>query len=132
MGNYLSTEEFVIFIASILDIDFDSYETICNYGRKRGWLESQEAEFSDWKIDKRSAARIVHEFIRTELSNKDIDDIKKATVLKDLYDCRVCANHIAQVYLKGIMKAKSENEFGLVDKVTKEEALDIIGRMKQL
>ena len=32
-------------------------------------------------------------------------DISGAKDLKDLYDCRVCANHIAQVYLRGIMDA---------------------------
>ena len=32
-------------------------------------------------------------------------DINKASCLRDLYDCRVCANHIAQVYLRGIMDA---------------------------
>ena len=36
----------------------------------------------------------------------DLQDISKADELRDLYDCRVCANHIAQVYLRDIMSAK--------------------------
>ena len=34
-------------------------------------------------------------------------DISGAAALKDLYDCRVCANHVAQVYTRGIMDAKN-------------------------
>ncbi len=35
----------------------------------------------------------------------DLPDIFEASELKDLYDCRVCVNHIAQVYLRHIMDA---------------------------
>ena len=35
-----------------------------------------------------------------------ISGIEKAHVLRDLFDCRVCANHVAQMYLRGIMDAR--------------------------
>ena len=35
----------------------------------------------------------------------DLEDISAAAVLKDLYDCRKCVAHIAQVYLRGLMTA---------------------------
>ena len=41
-----------------------------------------------------------HETVDTE---PDEIGIEKAYFIRDLFDCRTCANHIAQVYLKGIM-----------------------------
>ena len=44
---------------------------------------------------------------------KDLDNIDPAEILRDLYDCRVCVNHIAQIYLRGIMDAiKMESATG--------------------
>ena len=39
---------------------------------------------------------------------KGLPDLQaEVEAVKDLSDCRVCANHIAQVYLRGIMDAKN-------------------------
>ncbi len=56
-------------------------------------------------ITKKQAAIIAHEYIKKILHIEDEDDITAANQLRDLYDCRVCAHHIAQVYCKGIMGA---------------------------
>lgn len=71
---------------------------------QKGVLETGDLSESFEEIDRRSAARILHNFMRIVLGIKDEPDISKAYVLKDLFDCRVCANHIAQVYLRGVMK----------------------------
>lgn len=60
---------------------------------------------SDDMLDKRAAAKITHLFIRDVFGIKDLDNIDPAEKLRDLYDCRVCVNHIAQMYLRGIMDA---------------------------
>ena len=56
-------------------------------------------------LDRRGAAKITHLFIRDVFGIKDLDNIDPAEKLRDLYDCRVCVNHIAQMYLRGIMDA---------------------------
>ena len=61
-------------------------------------------------------------------------DISKAYVLKDLFDCRVCANHIAQVYLRGIMEAEETDGlviFNVFRKVSKEDALGWFEKIKE-
>ena len=50
-------------------------------------------------------AKEIHLYIKNDKGIKDLNDISKASVLKDLYDCRVCVDHIAQVYLRGLMDA---------------------------
>lgn len=54
-------------------------------------------------MTRKNAARIIHDFLRTELKEADEIDIAPAYALQDLFDCRVCAGHIIQVYVKGIM-----------------------------
>ncbi len=55
---------------------------------------------------RKTAARILHFYLRDILAVPDIPDITPAAVLKDLYDCRVCVNSIAQIYLRGIMEPR--------------------------
>ena len=50
-------------------------------------------------------AKAIHQYIKNVKGVNDLNDISKAAVLKDLYDCRVCVDHIAQVYLRGLMDA---------------------------
>ncbi len=54
------------------------------------------------QICRRDAARLIHLYLKKQ-GVEDLADISGAEVLKDLYDCRVCVNHIAQVFLRGIM-----------------------------
>ena len=79
---------------------------------QKGVLETGDLSETFEEIDRRSVARILHNYMRIVLGIKDEPDISKAYVLKDLFDCRVCANHIAQVYLKGVMK--EDNIDGLI------------------
>ncbi len=108
--------------------------------RDKGLLEA--ADELSWKepIKRRSAARILHEYMKKELGIKDLPDISTAEELKDLYDCRICVNHIAQVYLRCIMdgvtiKGISEKPLKIFDgkgHLTKEEADEIIRRLESI
>lgn len=91
---------------------FEPRTDLLHYGRIRFWLEDSDESQPETLLDKRAAARICHQFMKIELGIKDSENIDKAKELKDLYNCRVCANHIAQVYIKKIMGA---DDFETVD-----------------
>lgn len=83
---------------------------------------SEEVKKSD--LSKKLAAKATHEFMREILKEPDMD-WGSATNLLDIYDCRVCANAIAQVYVKGIMSPKSVNVFGNEEILSKKELLSV-------
>lgn len=60
-------------------------------------------EEKDAVLTRKLCAKIIHEFLQKNMHEPDEIGIEKAYFIRDLFDCRVCANHIAQVYLKGIM-----------------------------
>ena len=98
-----------------------------NWSEKE-WIEEQDLINKDKQIDRRNAARILHMYIQNEMDIKDFKDITPAYVLKDLFDCRVCANHIAQVYLRGLMNPVKIGEicmFDLHGDVTEKEIKNI-------
>lgn len=131
---YMTVEQFIVCMwrSYIADTnaayDFDA-EQILQYGWDKGWLEEQDVLWRDRFIERRNAARIVHEFLRLQCEEKDERDFRRAEILTDLYDCRACAKHVAQVYLKGIMPSKEEKRFQLLQKIEKNEANNIIIRM---
>ncbi len=71
-----------------------------------GWIEKHDTVEADELVSRLDAARITHMFILKETYAADLPDISGAAVLRDLYDCRVCVNHIAQVYLRGLIEAR--------------------------
>lgn len=101
-----------------------------------GWAESIDLTEMDNPVERRTAARLIHEYIRNVLGISDIPDISSASALKDLYDCRTCVNHIAQVFLRGIIdprKIPGENKSFLIfdgrATLSEEEADAILGRV---
>ena len=106
-----------------------------------GLIPSENLYYASEEIDRRSAAALIHIFLREIHKEPDITDITPASILRDLYDCRVCVDHIAQVYLKGIMesfdykelsKTGKAGEFLLFDglkKVTSKEAAEYRDRV---
>ena len=82
-------------------------EELFRYAHVRGWIEDQDERFCNESLNRQTAARIVHEFMRIELGVPDLPDISGANVLADLYTCHACVNHIAQVYLRGIIKSQT-------------------------
>ena len=77
---------------------------VMEYGYQIGWLEDLDVSHCKEPLQRKNAARILHEFMRIELRESDAEDISPAKKLRDLYDCRVCAKHVMQVYTKGIME----------------------------
>ncbi len=94
------------FIKTLCRVFAEDYSEVYRRGIENGWLEQQDREFRSYLINRRNAARIIHNYLLKEKNIPDLSDISEASELKDLYDCRVCVNHIAQVYLRGIMDSK--------------------------
>ncbi len=72
--------------------------------RLAGWLEEQDILNADKPLERRNLARILHEYLRRVRGVRDLPDITPDYELKDLFDCRICADHIAQVVLRGLME----------------------------
>ena len=59
-------------------------------------------------LDRKAAASAIHCFLLNALEEEDEGSIEPAFELADIYECRVCSLHIAQVYCKGIMEAREK------------------------
>ena len=94
------------FIKSLLEVFGEDTGDVFSNGLENGWLEFEDKLYRDDEINRKNIARIIHMYLLKELYIPDLYDIQKAEVLRDLYDCRTCANHVAQVYLRGIMDAR--------------------------
>lgn len=98
-----------------------------------GIIDKDEFEHPEKILKRKDTARILHLYMKKVLGVTDEDDITPASVMKDLYDCRVCVNHIAQVYLKGIMKAHAyPNGLLLFDsglEISDEEAKEAVNNL---
>lgn len=79
-------------------------------------------------IKRRTAAGIIHQALLGR-GEADEEHIEASLRLKDLYDCRTCAIHIAQVYAKGIMTARGDGIFGVDERVTDREAEEMLRRV---
>ena len=104
-------------------------ETAMKIAARHGVVDARDELEAGKSIERAVAARILHEFMVRELGESDLVDVKKANELRDLYDCHVCVNHVAQVYCKEIMPAWREGIFGMRERLQKREALEILGRL---
>lgn len=68
-------------------------------------LKAAGVDINENKLRRLDAALMLHKYLQEVAGIADLEDISGAAVLKDLYDCRKCVNHIAQVYLRGLMTA---------------------------
>lgn len=91
------------------------------------FLDNYPPEKLELKLTKKIAARILHEFMVNILKWPDLE-WKDAGKLKDIYDCRVCAGAIAQVYERGLLGEEEPLVFGLNKTLSKEEAKALIDR----
>ncbi len=82
-------------------------------------------------IARKTAARICHEFIKNVLGLPDLD-WGEAAKIKDIYECRVCANSIAQVCIRGIMEPGEDGAFGLNRVLGENEINDVIKKVTEL
>ena len=94
------------FIKRLLEVFGEDTGEVFSKGLENGWLEFEDKLYRDDEINRKNIARIIHLYLLKEKGISDLKDISKAAELRDLYDCRVCANHVAQVYLRDIMSAK--------------------------
>ena len=102
------------FIRELCKATGEEYSDVYIRGRRAGWLEEADQLYPDAAISRKNVARILHQYLLKVRNIPDICDISEAYKLKDLFDCRICANHVAQVYLRGFMDAKNlmkEGEF---------------------
>lgn len=83
----------------------------------------------DAGLERRNAAAIMHLFMRRTGIESDEDSWDKAKILKDLYDCRVCVDHVGQMYVKGIMASETPEVFGMRKILDEEEAEEIVTRL---
>ncbi|MBO6298294.1 MAG: hypothetical protein J6N53_05560 [Lachnospiraceae bacterium] len=74
---------------------------------------------------RRDAARILHIFL-LQIAKLPDEDWGEYTRLKDLYDCRICANAIAQVCVRSLLHPVSRTEFGSLRPLSEHEASDAI------
>lgn len=130
----MTTEAFVTMIWNQLKVE-NGIETplstkLSDYGYRRGWLSDQDVIAWEKNIQRRTIARIVHEILRIERGEKDEKNWQGAKYLKDLYDCHTCVNHVAQVYVKGIMESLDGGEiFGMRETISCKEGEEIVLRM---
>lgn len=82
-------------------------------------------------LNKKNAARVLYTFCNTV---KHLPKVswKTAGKLKDIYECRVCAEAIAQVFERGIIKSRNENIFGINDTMTDKEAHTAVAEVRKI
>lgn len=130
----ITTEQFVTMIirSSKGDIEptrDDWSSGYIDYALYKGIIEDTDLVNRSNPIERRSAARIVHESLLTEFLERDEEKWSAAEKLIDLYSCHTCVMHIAQVYVKGIMLGRDDNVFDVKDNMTFSEAAAIVVRM---
>ena len=140
-SDFITVKDFVRLLWNQFKPSSDDIKIIFHYGHLRGWLEDWDENDSERIVDKKTCARIIHQFMKIELNISDIENketYSKAEVLRDLYLCRVCANHITNVFIRGIMEAEyietSREEvliFNGSRSITTREAEEIIQKVFQ-
>ncbi len=130
----VTTEQFVAMIirSSKGDIEptrDDWSSGYIDYAMNKRIIEDYDITNRSNLIERRSVARIVHEALLTEFSERDENEWSAAKNLLDLYSCHTCVMHIAQVYVKGIMFEREHKVFDLKGNLTLSEAIDIVVRM---
>lgn len=100
----MTTDAFISELCSTFGCDPDD-------GLSQGWIDTEDILLASSEITRKNAARIIHMYLLKVCGISDLP-MTGASVLRDLYDCRVCANHVAQVYLRGIMEARDLKKNG--------------------
>ncbi len=128
----ISIEQFVTALLEKAEITVSGEDGVVGAYR-RGWLQEQDISGRQQPLQKKHCARIIHEFLRHEQKEPDEIDSGPAGKLQDLFDCRVCAGHVMQVYTKGIMEGYRNQDkryiFGMENYVSNEQAEQIILRV---
>ena len=91
-------------------------------------LSGIPADYMEQPVRRKTAALMLHRAMYRFTREQD-DDWGAARNFKDIYDCRVCANAIAQVSVKGIIPPLTDILFGGEDFLEESEAGDSILRL---
>lgn len=127
-NDIITTEQFVTMV--LQNIKKPALECgYMDYALHKSIIEDYDMTNMNSPIERRSAARIVHETLLTELKEKDEPKWSAAEELKDLYTCHTCVIHIAQMYVKGIMLGRDNSIFDVHGSITCAEAAEIVVRM---
>lgn len=123
MDRYLTVAEFFELLEKI----------VSDAGNEIYRVDDEIPQKAEERIKRRTAAGIIHRVLLSA-GEADEEQIEAALRLKDLYTCRACVNHIAQVYVKGIMTEWSDGVFGLDEQITYREAEKMLQKVtdKQL
>lgn len=145
MESEISIQEFVQLLFNIFSKYGDrdklqnNVSALLHYGHVRGWLEDQDEMMADSFLDKRTCARILHQFMVIELKIPDLENVGNAFSLKDIYTCRVCTNHVVQVFARQIMEGETmevngstASFFNMTRLVSKEEAAEAIKKVREI
>ncbi|MBW5445194.1 hypothetical protein GE107_03840 [Cohnella sp. CFH 77786] len=132
--DHVTTEQFVTMVIrsskGIIEPTRGSWSSgYMDYALHKGIIEDYDLTNINKPIERRSAARIVHEALKTDFGERDEHEWSAAEKLRDLYSCHTCVMHIAQVYVKGIMLARDNNVFDAVGSLTRAEAAAVVVRM---
>lgn len=114
MNEYLTVEQFVRMLNHSADI------VGIGTGKGGSGISQKPQEL----ITRKTAAAVIHQALLLA-GEADEACIEAAVQLQDLYACKVCVNHIAQVYIKGIMTEWADGLFGVDEKMTRREAEEI-------
>ena len=121
---------------SFVELILDEYEVFLGHRLKsteravaKVFIGSDISEDSrSGDVTRKLAALILHKSLQRFTEEED-DDWGFARNFKDIYDCRVCANAVAQVSVKGILPPVSKNEFGMVVILSEKELRDAAERL---
>ena len=79
-------------------------------------------------VTRKFAAVILHRAMQ-RLTREEDEDWGIAKGFRDIYDCRVCANAVAQVAAKGILPPVTDNFFGMTDILADEIVQETVTRL---
>jgi rhodanese-related sulfurtransferase len=130
----ITTEDFVTMVIRSIKGNLEStgdkhLSGYIDYALHKGIIQDYDMINISNPIERRSAARIVHETLLIEIEEEDEKEWLSAEKLSDLYSCRTCVMHIAQMYVKGIILSRDNNIFDVKGSLTPAEAAAIVLRM---
>ena len=117
----MTTDDFVEFI-------LNEYEAFLGHRLKsaeraiaKEYIESDiPRESLSGIVTRKLAAMILHKSLQ-RLTGEPDEDWGAARHFKDIYDCRICANAVAQVSIKGILPPVFDDRFGMTEILADEE-----------
>lgn len=116
-------------------IDYIIEQTPAFAGDTAAFFKHMMADNSDAMLEqsvtRKKAALILYAFMKDVPGLKDLD-WGKSMAFRDIYDCRVCANAIAQVCERGVMIPKAPDLFETDTIMTSNDLKDAVKKMMDI